>query len=60
MQQGMQQGEFRKALETARTMISMGLSIDMITRATGLTKKILRENKIIQDSCPLIAETPFG
>jgi len=47
MQEGMQQGELHKALETARNMLSMGLSVDMITRATGLTKKILRENKII-------------
>ncbi len=49
---GMQQGELHKALETARNMLSMGLSVDMITRATGLTEKNLRENKIISDSIP--------
>jgi len=47
MQKGMQQGELRRALETARNMIAMGLSMDIITRATGLSEKVLRENKVI-------------
>jgi len=47
IQKGKQEGEHLKALETARNLLSMGLSIDVIIRATGLTESQLRENKII-------------
>ncbi len=47
MQKGIQKGGLSARIETARNMLSMGLSIDMITRATGLTESQLRESKII-------------
>ncbi len=48
IQQGMQQGKLQAKLDTARNLFSMGLSLDVISRATGLSEEILRENKIIQ------------
>jgi len=47
MQQGMQQGELRRALETARNMLSDGVPLDKTLRYTKLTKEILQQNKII-------------
>ena len=35
---GMEQGARKKAVETAKYLISIGLSIDDIERATGLSK----------------------
>ena len=35
---GIQQGELQKAIDTAKNFLSMGLSIEQIAQGTGLTK----------------------
>ena len=36
--QGKQVGSYQKALETAKNLLAIGLSIESIAQATGLTK----------------------
>jgi predicted transposase/invertase (TIGR01784 family) len=47
-EKGIEKGEFRKSLETARKMKDKGFSIDDIIEITGLTKEELSKNKILQ------------
>lgn len=46
-EEGREEGELRKALQTARNMLSMNLSVDTIIQATGLTEEQLREHAVI-------------
>ena len=47
---GISQGELKKAIETARNLLNMSLSIQDISKATGLSKdtidQLAKENKI--------------
>lgn len=45
-EEGIAEGEFKKALETARRMKDEGDSLDKILRITGLTESDLKENGI--------------
>lgn len=42
LEQGFQQGKHQAQLETARNMLSLGLDIDVITKATGLSQEDIR------------------
>ncbi len=44
IQIGMEKGEFQKAIQTARKMRDLGLSIDIIEKSVGLTERELKEN----------------
>ncbi|MEW6619699.1 MAG: hypothetical protein AB1422_10265 [bacterium] len=46
MQQGLQQGEYRKAVEAAKAMYSEGFNIDVIAKITGLSKEEI--NKVVR------------
>ena len=41
--QGMKQGAYQEKLETAKNFISMGLSIEQISRGTGLSLETLQQ-----------------
>ncbi len=45
---GRQEGELRKAIETARIMVARGMDISLIEDLTGLTKQQLRKHGITQ------------
>jgi predicted transposase YdaD len=47
MERGRLEGEFRKALDTARKMREDGDTLERIIRITGLSESILRENGIL-------------
>jgi predicted transposase/invertase (TIGR01784 family) len=44
---GEQRGELKKALETARNMKNLGLSMEVIIKSVGLSEEELRENGIL-------------
>ncbi|EQA78868.1 Rpn family recombination-promoting nuclease/putative transposase [Leptospira alstonii] len=44
--QGIEKGEFKKALEDARKMLAEGIKLDVALRVTGLTEKDLRDHGI--------------
>ena len=43
LQQGITQGPYEKAIETAKSFLSMGLSIEQIARGTGLSQETLQQ-----------------
>ena len=43
LQQGISQGAYEKAVETAKNFLSMGLSIEQISRGTGLSLETLQQ-----------------
>ena len=43
LQQGISQGAYEKAVETAKNFISMGLSIEQISRGTGLSPETIQQ-----------------
>ncbi|EQA80446.1 hypothetical protein LEP1GSC193_4099 [Leptospira alstonii serovar Pingchang str. 80-412] len=45
--QGIEKGEFKKALEAARKMLAEGIKLDVALRVTGLTEKDLRDHGIL-------------
>jgi predicted transposase/invertase (TIGR01784 family) len=44
---GEQRGELKKALETARNMKNLGLSMEVIIKSVGLSEEELKENGIL-------------
>jgi hypothetical protein len=44
---GEQRGKLEKALETARNMKNLGLSMEVIVKSVGLSEEELRENGIL-------------
>jgi predicted transposase/invertase (TIGR01784 family) len=44
---GEQRGKLEKALETARNMKNLGLSMEVIVKLVGLSEEELRENGIL-------------
>ena len=49
-EQGLEKGEHKKAMETARKMREEGLSLDQIIRISGLSETELKENGLLGDS----------
>ena len=49
MERGRLEGEFRKALDTARKMREDGDTLERIIRITGLSESILREYGILSE-----------
>ena len=47
LEEGVEKGEFKNKLETARKMKDMELSIEVILKAVGLSEVQLRENGIL-------------
>jgi predicted transposase/invertase (TIGR01784 family) len=47
LQKGLQEGEFKAKIETAKKMKKEGLSLDLIIKITGLSKKDLKKYNII-------------
>ena len=43
LSKGMKQGAYEKAVETAKNFISMGLSIEQISRGTGLSLETIQQ-----------------
>ena len=43
--QGMKQGAYQEKLETAKNFLSMGLSIEQISRGTGLSLETIQQLK---------------
>ena len=43
LQQGISQGAYEKAVETAKNFLSMGLSIEQISRGTGLSLETIKQ-----------------
>ena len=43
LNKGLQQGAYEKAIETAKSFLSMGLSIEQISRGTGLSLETLQQ-----------------
>ena len=43
LSQGIKQGAYQEKLETAKNFISMGLSIEQISRGTGLSLETLQQ-----------------
>ena len=43
--QGIKQGAYEKAVETAKNLISMGLSIEQIAKGTGLSLEVIQTLK---------------
>jgi predicted transposase/invertase (TIGR01784 family) len=39
---GMQKGELKKAIETARNLLEMGLTLEQIKKATGLSDEEIK------------------
>jgi len=46
-EKGLQEGEFKAKIETAKKMKKEGLSLDLIIKITGLSKKDLKKHGII-------------
>ena len=46
LEEGIGIGEMNKALETARRMKELGLSLEVIEKSVGLSEEELRENGI--------------
>jgi predicted transposase/invertase (TIGR01784 family) len=47
LEQGIEQGEYKKALETARKMLAENFKQDQIIRITGLSPDDLKKNGIL-------------
>ena len=47
--QGIKQGAYEKAVETAKNLISMGLSIEQIAKGTGLSLEVIQTLKDSQE-----------
>jgi predicted transposase/invertase (TIGR01784 family) len=47
LEEGREEGELKKALETALNMKNLGLSIEVILKSVGLSEEELRENGIL-------------
>jgi predicted transposase/invertase (TIGR01784 family) len=47
LEEGREEGELKKALETALNMKNLGLSIEVIQKSVGLSEEELRENGIL-------------
>ena len=45
MKKGMKQGMKQRSLEIARNLLSLGLPVDQITQATGLTEEEIQQLK---------------
>ena len=45
MKQGMEKGMKQRSLEIARNLLSLGLPVDQITQATGLTEEEIKQLK---------------
>ena len=45
MEKGMKQGMKQRSLEIARNLLSLGLPVDQITQATGLTEEEIKQLK---------------
>ena len=45
MKKGMEQGMKQRSLEIARNLLSLGLPVDQITQATGLTEEEIQQLK---------------
>ena len=45
MKKGMKQGMKQRSLEIARNLLSLGLPVDQITQATGLTEEEIKQLK---------------
>ena len=43
IEQGRQEGERQKSIQTAYNLLEIGLSIEQIAKATGLTEKDIRD-----------------
>ena len=43
LQQGISQGAYQEKLETAKNFLSMGLSIEQISRGTGLSLETIKQ-----------------
>jgi predicted transposase/invertase (TIGR01784 family) len=37
LKEGIEKGEYKKSIETAKNLLSMGLTIEQISKATGLS-----------------------
>ena len=46
-ERALEEGELKKALDTARNMKNLGLSIEVIEKSVGLSENQLRENEIL-------------
>jgi predicted transposase/invertase (TIGR01784 family) len=46
-EKGILEGEFRSRLNTSKTMVKEGFTVDQIQRITGLTKEDLLKNGIL-------------
>ena len=46
-ERALEEGELKKALETALNMKNLGLSIEVILKSVGLSEEELRENGIL-------------
>ena len=49
-QEGMEEGAKREKIRTVKSLISMGLTIDQIIKATGLTRKEIEIIKLQMDN----------
>ena len=47
--QGIKRGAYEKAVETAKNLISMGLSIEQIAKGTGLSLEVIQTLKDSQE-----------
>jgi flagellar biosynthesis/type III secretory pathway protein FliH len=47
LQEGLEKGEFKAKIETAKKMKKEGISLDLIIKITGLSKKDLKKYNII-------------
>ena len=47
--QGIKQGAYEKAVDTAKNLISMGLSIEQIAKGTGLSLEVIQTLKDSQE-----------
>ena len=43
LQEGISEGSYQAKLETAKNLLELGLSIENIARATGLTEKEIKQ-----------------
>ena len=47
LEEGIEKGEFKNKIETARNMKNLGLSMEVIIKSVGLSEDQLRENGIL-------------
>jgi len=47
VEEGIEKGEFKNKIETARNMKNLGLSMEVIIKSVGLSEEELRENEIL-------------